>query len=208
MKTNQILKRDFMGMEVRQEHKTRFFNVNDFTKVANTYRKSKGLAVARFDRYIRTHQTQEFLNAIMEEENIAQVIKSTRGKDGSTWAHPLVFLDYAMWISPELKVKVYKWIYDNLAEFRDSSGDSYKVLTGVMQSSYPRLTHQELRELIQSLARAIKQVLKVEDWNCATEEQLRKRDTIHKNLQMLIKAGVDLQKAFNLSIENIDTQAA
>lgn len=70
------------------------------------------------------------------------------------------------------------------------------------------LTHQALRELIQSLARAIKQVLKVEDWNCATEEQLRKRDTIHKNLQMLIKAGVDLQKAFNLSVENIDTQAA
>lgn len=207
MKTNQILKRDFMGMEVRQEHKTRFFNINDFTKVANTYRENKGLPSADFRKYRKSQKTQEFLDALMEDENLIQVIKTSKGKDGSTWVHPLVFFDYAMWISPELKIKVYKWLYDNLAEFRDVSGDSYKVLTGVIQSTYPMIEPQHLRELIQSLARAIKQVLKVDDWNCASEEQLKQRDAIHRNLQMLIKAGVDLQKAFNLSIENIHTSS-
>ncbi len=134
-----------MGMEVRQEHKTRFFNINDFTKVANTYRANKGMTEARFDVYKKSQKTQEFLDALMEDENLIQVIKSSKGKDGSTWAHPLVFFDYAMWISPELKIKVYKWLYDNLAEFRDVSGDSYKVLTGVIQSTYPMIEPQHLR---------------------------------------------------------------
>jgi len=203
VKTNQILKRDFMGFKIRQQHKTKFFNINDFTKVANIYRENKGLPIARFDRYFRTEQTKEFLTALMDEENLAEVIKTTRGKNGATWVHPLIFLDYAMWISPEFKVKVYKWIYDNLAEFRDNSGDSYRVLTGVMQRSYPELPHQDLRNLIQSLARAIKQSLRVSDWNSASEEQLSKRDQIHKNMQLLIIAGVELQKAFNISIEQV-----
>jgi len=193
MKTNQILKRDFMGATIRQQHKTQFFNINDFTKIANEYRKNRGLPAVRFDVYLKSAKTKEFITELMKSENMVEVIKTSRGKNGSTYAHPLIFLDYVMYVSPEFKVKAYKYVYDNLAIFRDNSGDSYKDLTSTIKKYNPNISMFSLQKMIKSVARAIKKYLKVDDWNCASENQLKLRDQIQKNMQLLIIAGVGLQ---------------
>lgn len=195
MKTTQIMKREFLGREVRQDHKTGFFCVNDLTSIANSKRKSLGMPEARWDRYLRTDKTKEFLKTVMDSEEIVDIIKATRGRGSSTWVHPLVFFDYAMWLSPEFKVAVYKWLYDNLTVFRDDSGDSYKEMVSVLAKTQ-RYSPSDCGVIIPKLARAIKRDIGVEEWNKATPEQLKKRDEIHKSMILALKMGVDPERAY------------
>ena len=41
------------------------------------------------------------------------VYLKTRGKyNGGTWMHPMLFIDFAMWINPSFKYDVLKFVYD------------------------------------------------------------------------------------------------
>jgi len=42
--------------------------------------------------------------------------------------HPLLFIDFAMWINPTFKVKVLKFVYDEMIKYRNDAGDAYKEL--------------------------------------------------------------------------------
>jgi len=42
--------------------------------------------------------------------------------------HPLLFIDFAMWINPTFKVKVLKFVYDQMIKYRNDAGDAYKDL--------------------------------------------------------------------------------
>ena len=197
MKTNQILQRDFFGGVVRQEHLTGYFCINDLTIIANKYRKNQGLPEARWDKYMSAAKTKEFFHALMQSEDNAEIIRSKRGRGGDTWVHPLVLMDYMMWLSPDFKVKAYQWLYDNLTVYRDDSGESYKKLSGIIQDKY---TPAKTAMAMQQIARNIKKVLNVEDWNKTTPEKLKQRDEIHKNLSMLLRADVEINEAFKISV--------
>ena len=197
MKTNQILQRDFFGGIVRQEHLTGYFCVNDITIVANKYRKNQGLPEARWDKYISSKTTKEFFHALMKNEDNADIIRTKRGRGGDTWVHPLVLMDYMMWLSPDFKVRAYQWLYDNLTVYRDDSGESYKKLSGIIQDKY---TPAKTAMAMQQIARNIKKALCVEDWNKTTPEKLKQRDEIHKNLGMLLKANVEINEAFRIAV--------
>ena len=197
MKTNQILQRDFFGGVVRQEHLTGYFCINDLTIIANKYRKNQGLPEARWDKYMSAAKTKEFFHALMQSEDNAEIIRTKRGRGGDTWVHPLVLMDYMMWLSPDFKVKAYQWLYDNLTVYRDDSGESYKKLSGIIQDKY---TPAKTAMAMQQIARNIKKVLNVEDWNKTTPEKLKQRDEIHKNLSMLLRANVEINEAFKISV--------
>lgn len=42
--------------------------------------------------------------------------------------HPLMFVDFAMWLNPVFKVKVLKFVYDQMLKYRNDAGDAYKEL--------------------------------------------------------------------------------
>ena len=56
---------------------------------------------------------------------------------------------------------------------------------------------------MQQIARNIKKVLCVEDWNKTTPEKLKQRDEIHKNLGMLLKANVEINEAFKIAVNEV-----
>jgi len=184
-----------MGREVRQQHIGGFFCVNDLTAIANKHRKALGLPVARWDVYKKSAKTKEFFDSLMREEQLVDIINATRGRGSLTWVHPLVFFDYAMWLSPDFKIAVYKWLYDNLTVFRDSSGESYKEMNRVLFETQG-FNPSQGAIAISSLARAIKRDLDVSDWNKADSNQLKARDSIHRNMIMALKMGVDPVKAY------------
>ena len=139
MKTNQMLKRDFYESTVSQRSKDGFLNANDLVNYYN----QTGDKKKRIQHYLDNKQTAEFLEALVNEsynnrnsgylKNVDisatdAFINSTRGKNGGTWMHPLVFLDFALWLSPHFKVKIYQWVYDNLVVFRNMAGDYYKEM--------------------------------------------------------------------------------
>ena len=202
MVTEQIMEREFYDGTIRQNHKTGWLNANDLLTLGNDYRQSIGLPKARLDRFLRTQERKAFIEQIMEEEQITKVTKTTRGNNGGTWLHPLLFTELAMYLSPKFKYIAMKWLTDKLLESRDNSGNSYREMTSAIQENYN--LGGQLGLEIPKIAKKIKSKLGVDDWNKATEEQLKYRDKIHQGIILLAQAEVPLEKNITISLKSID----
>jgi len=77
----------------------------------------------------RLEKTREFLNILSQELRIPvqELIKYKKGgnKERSSWAHPYVATNIAMWISAEFSVKVSIWI-DNWKNLNIKNTAEYK----------------------------------------------------------------------------------
>lgn len=203
MKTAKIMKRSLMGYEIRQNHKTEMLNANDLHKAGNALRKSAGVTVKQMASYFNLDSTQELLKevCIVDGLRIEEVKKSTRGKAGGTWVHPIVFIDMAMWYSPELKVRILKWVQDGLLMARDSSGESFKEMASALNKAFPNEMKNPIRyrEVSNMIAMACKVGESKDRWEKASEQQLKKRDKIQSNVSLIAdlcaNVGTCLSKA-------------
>lgn len=66
------------------------------------------------------------------------VYLKTRGKNGGTWMHPLLFIDFAMWINPAFKYDVLKFVADQMIKYRNDAGDAYRELGSAVQKIVDR----------------------------------------------------------------------
>ncbi len=83
--------------------------------------------------YLRNEQTQEYLKALSESENLhlKNLVKTKRGgKYAGTWMHHEVALDFAMWLSPTFKVKLLKFIKIKLREAAQWRVERLEAKTG------------------------------------------------------------------------------
>ena len=147
MKTSKIMQRKLMGYEVRQNHKTEMLNANDLHKAGNGVREINGMTKKQMAAYFNLDSTNELIKEICVVDGIRldEVKKSTRGKMGGTWVHPILFIDMAMWYSPELKVRILKWVQDGLLMARDSSGNSFKEMNSALTRAFPDEMDNPLR---------------------------------------------------------------
>lgn len=125
MKTNQIMKRPMGNFTVEQRTKDYMFNATSLLKqwnVANGQQKS-------IAHYLENSTSQEFIKALMNEEKITcrdsvyVVSRARADRGGGTWMHPLLFIDFAMWLNPAFKVKVLKFVSDQMLKYRDEAGE-------------------------------------------------------------------------------------
>lgn len=65
------------------------------------------------------------------------IVVVTRGKNGGTYMTPLMFLDFAMWLNPAFKVKVLKFVQDEMIKFRNLAGDAYSTMCRAVCSILP-----------------------------------------------------------------------
>jgi hypothetical protein len=202
MKTEVIIKRELFGREISQKSKSEFFSATDLVKAGNAWRISQGLTPFNLNAWFNQQGTKEFME-LLEKEKGCQVRISGRGRGNHTWVHPMLFIDMALAINPHLKVKVYDWIYDQLLAVRNSSGDSYK---GMCDALYENLDDKSVfPKYIPRLASKIKGACGVRDWNSATEEQLKLRDTIQTSIQAIAIATGQNQKAIEVGITRMAT---
>ena len=128
MKTNNVMIRPMGQFQVEQRTKDGMFNA---TALLNQWNESSGQQ-KQMVHYFDNNATEEFIKALMSEEGLKErnsVYLKTRGKyNGGTWMHPLMFIDFAMWLNPAFKVKVLKFIYDQMIKYRNDAGDAYKEL--------------------------------------------------------------------------------
>lgn len=184
MKTEQILKRPFLDGVVRQNHKTKLFRVND---LEGTFPDRPLRNWARF------RETKLFVREIMEREHLTldQVVQTNRSKNpdsGGTWVHPLLLLDYAMYVSVEFKYKALVWLHDNLCQFRDYAGDSFKDMNAACRDVLEyRRPYQYMREcmMVSDVAG-----IEVGTRNTASAMELKLLDLLQKANAKLIRAGV------------------
>jgi hypothetical protein len=73
-----------------------------------------------------------------------QVVKEVKGhntKNGrvpdQVWMHPYLFIKFAMWINPRFEVKVIKFVYDKMIEYRHEAGDNYNRLGDIIFEHTP-----------------------------------------------------------------------
>ena len=141
MKTNQIMKRDLNGYCVSQRTEDGYFNASE---LARAYNENENLD-KRIRDFMENKSVKSFLEALVNEVNltsdnhrylISDLCITKMGRKAETWMHPYLFVKYAMWLSPEFEVKVIKFVYDNLIEYRNQAGDYYKEMCDVINNKY------------------------------------------------------------------------
>jgi hypothetical protein len=56
---------------------------------------------------------------------------------GEVWMHPLLFIDFAMWINPVFKYDVLKFACDEMIRYRRDAGDAYRLLGSAIRRIVP-----------------------------------------------------------------------
>jgi hypothetical protein len=54
--------------------------------------------------------------------------KTSKGKNGSTSLHPVLFVKCAMYLSPRFEYHVLKFVSDEMIKYRNDAGDNYREL--------------------------------------------------------------------------------
>lgn len=154
MKTNQIMIRRMGDFKVIQRTKDAFFNATDLLKQWNQL---KGMKKEVKD-YLENYSTSELVNTIKERENFTSgnspyvKSKASRGENAGTWMHPILFIDFAMWINPSFKYDVIKFVYDEMIKFRNLAGDAYPSMCKAVSSILPDdLFKQKIKDLAKSI---------------------------------------------------------
>ena len=138
LKTNQIMLRQFDGVKIIQRTKDSFFNATEMLHYFNSLAGTE----KRFKDFWENQNTKEFREALKAEilngDNSAhlEIVETTRGRGGATWMHPYLFVKFCFWLSPTFEVKVIKWVYDNLIDFRHEVGDYYKEMCKAISETY------------------------------------------------------------------------
>ena len=142
MKTNQIMIRPMGDFKVSQRTGDGKFDCTNLIVQWNSANKNN---TKKIGDYLRLKETREFVKALMEEPEFKDgnsrllesddykdfpksIVVVTRGKNGGTWMTPLMFLDFAMWLNPAFKVKVLKFVQDEMIKYRNEAGDAYNKL--------------------------------------------------------------------------------
>jgi hypothetical protein len=144
MKTSQIMKRDFNNGQVEQRTDDGYFNANSlvalFAAQTGQYKHPTN--------FLRNESTKSFLEELSQHTGLPESQLFTRPHKQSCWMHPLLFLDFAMWLSPEFKLKVLVWLHDNLILFRNQAGDHYNEMTMTISETFEKWAGKKANALV------------------------------------------------------------
>ncbi len=137
MKTNMIMNRPMGMFNVEQRTKDSMFNA---TSLLRQWNKSNPNDSRNLDNFWKSTHLKEFMQEIAEKEYNFKSVDYTelknaltsikRGRhNGGTWMCPILFIKFAMYLSPKFEYTVIRFVYDQLIEYRHSAGDNYNVLT-------------------------------------------------------------------------------
>lgn len=150
MKTNQEMVRVMGKFNVIQRTIDGFFNASDLMKQWNLHSGQK----KSVNHYLENASTQEFVIAIIEDDDLirksekpvnqvyiknkSQTLKNGNKESGSVWMSPIMFIDFSMWLNPSFKVKVLKFVSDEMIRYRNDAGDAYKELSSAIMKIVPK----------------------------------------------------------------------
>lgn len=199
MKTNQIMKRNLANFTVEQRTKDGMFNATELLRQWNNPENLNtqnigDLKKKDIDDYFNTKSTKEYIKALTDEENLNDknpAYISVRGKYGGTWMHPLLFIDFAMWLNPTFKVKVLKFVSDQMLSYRNEAGEAYKALA----SSVSKVVQKnQIRKYMETIAKGINFIIVGKHCHLVrneygTEEKQKEFFELEKQVAMLINDG-------------------
>lgn len=191
MITNQIIKRPLAGFVVEQRTKDAFFNATSLLKQWN---EQTGVTQRHLDKYFASSKTVEFIQTIMKRENLntpKMVYLKSRGRNGGTYMHPILFIDFCMWINPSFKYDVLRFVYDKMLTYRNEAGDAYRELASAMNKI---CTPYQMKRYMPILGKGINYIItnkhdKQLRNEYGTEEKQKEYFELEKQVAMLINEG-------------------
>jgi len=186
MKTNQVMIRDEI---VKQRTKDGYFSANS---IIDSWNNTEGNDKRSLDFYKRQKSVKEFITFLKENEDIDKPMISSKGRNSETWMHPLLFIDFAMYISLEFKVQALKWVLDGLIKSRNDSGDYYKEMGVAILEEYTEVKKKKPSPFIYiNEANMLKDVAGIENSrNELTEKELNLLTSLQKVNTTLIRKHV------------------
>lgn len=187
MKTSVTMTRSLGRFEVLQRTKDGMFNA---TALLRQWNESTN-ANKRIQDFFENQSTKDFIEALMEEENLQvpnlAYVKSraSRGDNSGTWMHPYLFVKFAMWLNPRFEVKVVKFVYDQLIRYRHSAGDNYNVLA----KSIAALPDVDYPQVARALNWIVFNRHERDIRNRATPAQLQDLDELQRKLAFSVDMG-------------------
>jgi hypothetical protein len=112
--------------------------------------------------------------------------RASRGLNSGTWMHPLLFIDFAMWINPEFKYDVLKFVYDQLIQYRNEAGDTYREMATSIASISKK---SEIAENITSVARALNHIV-----YGTHEREIRNKKAEEETMRELVKLQIKVSE--------------
>jgi len=190
------MRRELFGEEVLQKSKSEMFSASHLARAGNKWRQEQGMTEFNLSQFLKNKSTAEFIAEL--EGKYGKCIEISRGANGNTWVHPLLFIDIALAISPKLKVEVYEWLFDNLIKYRNDSGDSYRRMSSALWTRYDN--KRDFPRFIQKVAEYIREKCGVTDWQGANEKQLELRDKIHNSITTLTNVLRDPSESVRIGV--------
>jgi len=198
MKNAVLMDRPLFGSHIAQNSKTEMFSATDLCRVGNKWRMANDIQPFVMNQWLKNKNTTDFVKSLEDKFGKGNIKKSARGRGKHTWIHPLLFIDMALAISPELKIETYQWLFDHLILFRNQGGDSYNAMCGALYNRCSRKT--DFPFYIRGVAIKIRLACNVDDWNTATQEQLDKRKKLHNDIHLLADVLNNNDEAVRLAI--------
>lgn len=204
MVTNQIMLRQLEQYSVKQRTEDKYFCATDLLNLYNTNNPDRQKRLYDFQNI---QDTQEFCEALSKDLNsnndnirylVTDLIQAKRWKvNWGTWMHPYVFIKFAMWLSKDLEVKVIKWIYDNLIDFRNEAWSYYREMCTIIKNRYTEWIWKQPDPLIFSTeANFINELVWINSWerNKIDEDKLRLISELQKAYINLANSGLNRYK--------------
>lgn len=185
------MKRPLAGFVVEQRTKDAFFNATSLLKQWN---EQTGVTQRYLDKYFASSKTVEFIQTIMKRENLntpKMVYLKSRGRNGGTYMHPILFIDFCMWINPSFKYDVLRFVYDKMLTYRNEAGDAYRELASAMNKI---CTPYQMKRYMPILGKGINYIItnkhdKQLRNEYGTEEKQKEYFELEKQVAMLINEG-------------------
>ena len=197
MKTNQEMIRKMGEFEVTQRTKDSFFNATGLLKKWNEKNPKEQ---RRIDKFWDSTNLDKLMAEIAKNElsftspnfgdlkNVLSITSKARfDNGGGTWMHPILFIKFAMYLSPRFEYHVLKFVSDEMIKYRNEVGDSFKDLAS------------EIQKIVDSssMPNAMKKISEALNWIVfnSHEKMLRNKngeEQSQKELYMLEKKLSDL----------------
>jgi hypothetical protein len=97
-----ILSHKLDSIIVKQRVDDGYINLNQIAKASGK----------RLDNWIRLKETTSLLREFKESQDYQnlQPLVSTEGRNGGTWAHPDIAIQFAQWCNPSFALQVSRWV--------------------------------------------------------------------------------------------------
>lgn len=205
MKTNQNLIRKMGQFEVVQRTSDGMFNATALLKQWNEARPEEK---RELDNFWKSTNLDKLMSEIAENELDFKSVEftdlknalsvTTRGKaNGGTWMHPILYIKFAMYLSPRFEYHVLKFVSDELLRYRNDAGDAYREMCAAIKKI---VKPDFLQIAIPKVAQALNHIVFGKH-----EHELRNKQADESTAKELFELERDVAKLINYDfIRNYD----